>query len=175
MEGKVKVLDWKITVSFLFSMTMSAFGVLPKPNLIILKICLIWVVERSIFWKECNQDAIWVWVSVCILTDLVQFSHSVVSDSLRTHGSQHARPACPSPAPGVYPNSCPLTRWCHPTISPVVPFSSCPQTFPASGSFPMSQLFAWGGQSIGVSASTILPMNTQVLWARETLTLAAIV
>ena len=93
----------------------------------------------------------------------VQFSHSVVSDSLQPHGLQHARPPCPSPAPRVYPNSCPLSRWCHPTTSSsVIPFSSHLQSFPASGSFPMSQLFASGGQSIGVSASTsVLPMNTQ--------------
>ena len=93
----------------------------------------------------------------------VQFSRSVVSDSLRPHEPQHARPPCPSPTPGVYPNSCPLNRWCHPTISSsVVPFSSCPQSLPASGSFQMSQLFASGGQNIGVSASTsVLPMNTQ--------------
>ena len=86
-----------------------------------------------------------------------------MSDSLQPHESQHARPPCPSPTPGVHPNSCPLSRWCHPTISSsVIPFSSCPQSFPASGSFPMSQLFAWCGQSIGVSASTsVLPMNTQ--------------
>ena len=77
--------------------------------------------------------------------------------------TQHARPPCPSPTPGVLANSCPLSRWCHPAISSsVVPFSSCPQSLPASGSFPMSQLFAWGGQSIGVSASaSVLPMNTQ--------------
>ena len=93
----------------------------------------------------------------------VQFSCSVVSDSLRPHESQHARPPCPSPAPGDYSNSCPSSRWCHPAISSsVIPFSSCPQSLPASGSFPMSQLFAWGGQSIGVSALTsVLPMNTQ--------------
>ena len=93
----------------------------------------------------------------------VQFSHSIVSDSLWPHESQHARPPCPSPTPGVYPNSCPLSRWCHLTISSsVIPFSSCPQSFPASGSFQMSQLFASGGQSIGVSASTsVFPMNTQ--------------
>ena len=92
-----------------------------------------------------------------------QFSHWVVSDSLRPHESQHARPLCPSPTPWVYPNSCPLSRWCHPAIlSSVVPFSSCPQSLPASGSFPMSQLFTWGGQSIGISASaSVLPMNTQ--------------
>ena len=93
----------------------------------------------------------------------VQFSRSVMSDSLRPHESQLARTPCPSPTPGVYSNSCPSSWWCHPTISPsVVPFSSCPQSLPASGSFPMSQLFAWGGQSTGVSASTsVLPMNTQ--------------
>ena len=91
----------------------------------------------------------------------VQFSHSVVSDSLRPHGLQHTRLPCPSPTPGVYSNSCPLSWWCHPPISSsVVPLSSCPQSFPASGSFQMSQLFASGGQSIGVSASTsVLPMN----------------
>ena len=83
--------------------------------------------------------------------------------TLRPHESQHARPPCPSPTPRVYPNSCPLSRWCHPTISSsVVPFSSCPQSFPASGSLLMTQLFTWGGQSTGVSASTsVLPMNTQ--------------
>ena len=93
----------------------------------------------------------------------VQFSYSVVSDSLRPHELQHARPPCPSPTPGVHPNPRPLSWWCHPTISSsVIPFSSCPQSFPASGSFPVSQLFASGGQSIGVSASTsVLPMNTQ--------------
>ena len=77
------------------------------------------------------------------------FSHSVMSDSLQPHEPQHARPPCPSPTPGVYPNSCPLCQWCHPTISSsVAPFSSCPQSLPASGSFQMSQLFASGGQSI---------------------------
>ena len=93
----------------------------------------------------------------------VQFSRSLMSDSLRPHELQHARPPCPSPAPRVYSNSCPLSRWCHPTISSsIVPFSSCPQSLPASGSFPRSQLFAWGDQSIGVSASaSVLPMNTQ--------------
>ena len=93
----------------------------------------------------------------------VQFSHSVVSDSLRPHESQHARLPCPSQTPGVYSNPCPLSWWCHPAVSSSVdPFSSCPQSFPASGSFPMSQFFAWGDQSIGVSASaSVLPMNTQ--------------
>ena len=93
----------------------------------------------------------------------VQFSCSVVSNSLWPHESQHARPPCPSPTPGVYPNSCLLSRWCHPTISSsVIPFSSCPQSSPAPGSSQMSQLFASDGQSIGVSASTsVFPMNTQ--------------
>ena len=93
----------------------------------------------------------------------VQFCCSVVSDSLQPHELQHARPLCPSPTPGVHPNSCPSTWWCHPAISSsVVPFSSCPQSLPTSGSFPMSQLFPWGGQNIGVSASaSVLPMNTQ--------------
>ena len=92
----------------------------------------------------------------------VQFSRSVVSDSLWSHEPQHTRLPCPSPT-GVYLNPCPLSRWCHPTVSSsVVPFSSYPQSFPESGSFQMSQLFASGGQSIGVSASaSVLPMNTQ--------------
>jgi len=93
----------------------------------------------------------------------VQFSCSVVSDSLRPHGLQHARPPCPSPTPGTYSNSCPLSQWCHPTISSsVIPFSSCLQSFPSSGSFPINQFFASGGQSIGASASaSVLPMNIQ--------------
>ena len=92
----------------------------------------------------------------------VQFSCPVVSDSLRPHELQHARPPCPSPT-AVHPNSCPSSRWCHPAIScSVVPFSSCLQSLPASGSFLMSQLFAWGGESIGVSAlASVLPKNTQ--------------
>ena len=105
---------------------------------------------------------------VCVLKTValwwsVQFSRSAVSDSLRPHELQHARLSCSSPTPGVYPNPCPLSRWCHPTISSsIVPFSSCPQSFPASGYFQMSQLFASGGQSIGVSASTsVLPVNIQ--------------
>ena len=92
----------------------------------------------------------------------IQFSRSVMSDSLQSHGLQHTRPPCPSPTLRVYSNSCPLSRWCHPTISSsVVPFS-CLQSFPASGSFQMSQFFASGGQSIGVSASaSVLPMSAQ--------------
>ena len=99
----------------------------------------------------------------CTHLSSVHFSHSVVSDCFRPHGRQHARPPCPSPTLGVYSNSCPLSQWCHPTISSyVVPFSSCPQSFPASGSFPVSQFFASGNQIIGVSASaSVLPMNIQ--------------
>ena len=94
---------------------------------------------------------------------LLQFSRSVMTNSLRPHELQHTRPPCPSPTPGVHPNSCPSSRWCHPAISSsVVPFSSCPQSLPASESFPMSQLFAWSVQSIGVSAlASVLPKNTQ--------------
>ena len=93
----------------------------------------------------------------------VQVSHSVLSNSLRPHESQHTRPPYPSPTPRVHSNSCPSSRWCHPVISSsIVPFSSCPQYLPASESFPKSQLFAWGGQSVGVSAlASVLPMNTQ--------------
>ena len=92
-----------------------------------------------------------------------QFSHSVMSDSLWPHGLQHARPLCPSPTPGVYSNLCPLSQWCHPTISSsFIPFSSHLLSFPAPGSFPVSQFFASGGQSIGVSASaSVFPMNIQ--------------
>ena len=109
-----------------------------------------------------------LWEVLCLFENTLkvssfQFSCSVVSDSLWPHEPQHARPHCPSPTPRVYPNPCPLSRWCHPTISSsVVPFSSCPQSFPTSGSFKISQLFAAGSQSIGVSASaSVLPMNIQ--------------
>ena len=95
--------------------------------------------------------------------NLVQFSCSIVSDSLQPHESQHTRPPCPSPTPGVYPNSCPSSRWHHPAISSsVVLFSFCPQSLPASRSFPISQIFTWGGQSIGASASvSVFPVNSQ--------------
>ena len=99
----------------------------------------------------------------CKASQSVQFSHSVVSDSLQPHGLQHTRTPCPSPTHGFYSNSCPLSPWCHPAISTsVIPFSSCLQSFPASGSFQMSQLFTSGGQRIGVLASaSVLPMNTK--------------
>ena len=102
------------------------------------------------------------------MTSSAQFSHSVVSDSLWPHEPQHTRPPCPSPTPRVYPNPCPLSQWCHPAISSSgIPFSSCPQSLPASKSFPMSQLFACGGRRIRVSASaSVLPMNTGLIFFR---------
>ena len=127
---------------------------------------------RYLYRREtCVQDSCWymaktitiLWSNYLpIKINSVQFSCSVLTDSLWPHEPQHTRPLCPSPTPGVHPNPCPLSGWCHPTISSsVVPFSSCPQSFPASGSFPMSHLFASGGQSTGVSASTsVLPMNS---------------
>ena len=109
--------------------------------------------------KTMSETSIWIQVLLCNH----QFSHSVVSNSLRPHGLQNARLPCPSPTPGACSDSCPLSQWCHPTISSsVIPFFSCLQSFPASGSFQMSQLFASGAQSIGVSASaSVLPMNIQ--------------
>ena len=95
-----------------------------------------------------------------------RFSCSVVSDSSGPHESQHTRPPCPSPTPGVHSDSRPLRQWCHPAVlSSVIPFSSCPQSLPASESFPMSQLFAWGGQSTGVSASASLPPKKTQGWS----------
>ena len=112
--------------------------------------------DLSSMWRGCRETGKLVYSSV-------QFTCSLVSNSLRPHEPQHARLLCPSPTPRVYSNSCPLSQWCHPTISfSVIPFSSCPQSFPASGSLQMSQLFTSGGRSIGVSASaSVLPMNTQ--------------
>ena len=111
---------------------------------------------QPVAWEvdSCAVKVTWMWEGS------VQFSRSVVSHSLRPHGLQHARFPCPSPTPGIY--SCPSSQWCHPTISSSVPFSSCLQSFPASGCFKVSQFFTSGGQSIGVSASTsVLPMNIQ--------------
>ena len=104
----------------------------------------------------------WMW-QICRPKPTVQFSRSVMSDSLRPYELQHARPPCPSPTPGVHSDSRPLSQWCHPAISSsVVPFPSCPQSLPASESFPMSQLFSWGGQSTGVSAlASFLPKKSQ--------------
>ena len=106
--------------------------------------------------KDCHKTFICRKYSICS----VQFSCSIVSDSLRPHGLQHTRPPCPSPTPGVHSNSCPLSQWCHPTISSsFIPFSSCPQSFSASGSFPMSQSFTSGGQSIGSFSFNLSPSN----------------
>ena len=122
-------------------------------------------------WLIRKNNEVWITLPCNFLIVIwysVQFSRSVVSDSLRPHELQHVRPSCPSPTPGVHSNSCPSSRWCHPAISSsVVPFSSCPQSLPASESFPMSQLFAWGSQSTGVSAlAPFLPKNTQG-WSLE--------
>ena len=115
--------------------------------------------EEQVFSRVPVHLALLLFSRFCSL----QLSHSVVSDSLRPRELQHTRPPCPTPTPVVYSNSCPSSQWHHPAISSsVVPFSSCPQSLPASASFPMSQLFTWGGQSIGASASaSVLPMNTQ--------------
>ena len=116
------------------------------------------IVEQILQWSKLHRI-----LGFSVHVSSVQFSHSVVSDSLRHHGLQHARPPCSPTTPGVYSNSCPWSWWCHLTISSsVIPFSSCLQSFPASGSFQMSQFFASGGQSIGTSALTsVLPMNNQ--------------
>ena len=137
-RNKAETLGWRSTFH-------PRYQIERLPFMLLVKISLGWTSRSSSFLSS------------------VQFSRSVVSDSLRPHESQHARPPCPSPIPGVHSNSCSLSRWCHPVISSsVVPFSSCPKTRPASGSFPVSQLFAWGGQSIAVSAlASVLPMNTQ--------------
>ena len=120
-------------------------------------------IHPFISWWTLGCFYFWVIMNDASVNISVQFSHSVVSDSLRPHGLQHARLPCPSLTPRVYSNSCPLSQWCHPIISSsVIPFSSRLQFFTASGSFQMSQLFASGDQSIGVSASTsVLPMNIQ--------------
>ena len=127
---------------------------------------LIYVENRRFAWACKNIKIIWD-ISLDVKKEMrensIQLSRSVMSNSLQPHEPQHARPSCPSPTPGVYPNPCALSWWCHPTIpSSVIPFSFCPQSFPASGSFQMNQLFPSGSQSIGVSASaSVLPMNTQ--------------
>ena len=123
-----------------------------------------WRSPKSKGWKwKCKGNILKSFWFLQAIRSSVQFCRSVMSYSLPPHRLQHARPPCPSPTPGVYSNSCPLSRWCHPTISSsVVPFSSCLQSFPASGAFPMSQFFTSGGQSIGVSVSaSVHPINIQ--------------
>ena len=131
----------------------------------------IWYIYKMEYYSAIKKYEIMPFAATCMDPEMiilsekssVQFSCSVLSDSFRPHEPQNSRPPCPSLIPRVHPNPCPLSRWCLPTIlSSVIPFSSCPQSFPASGSFPRSQLFPSGGQSIRVSASTsVLPMNTQ--------------
>ena len=142
------ITEW---ICYMFTYISSLLGLPLTPSLV----PPLWVITEH--WAEPLVQ------NSSFLLSSVQFNRLVVSDSLRPHGPQHPRPPCPSPTPGVYSNSCPLSQWCHPTISSsVVPFSSCPQSFPASGSFLMSQLFTSGGQRIGVSASTsVFPMNIQ--------------
>ena len=135
------------------------------PILLLSSISLHWSLRKAllsflaILWNSAFK---WVYLSFSPLL-FNHFSRSIVSNSLRPHESQHARSPCPSPTPGVHKNSCPSSQWCHPAIScSIIPFSSCPQSLPASQSFPMSQLFTWGDQSTGVSVSApALPMNTQ--------------
>ena len=122
--------------------------------------CLCTFVKKSL---DCKYKGLFLNSHSYSIDFSVQFSHSVMSDSLQPHESLHTRRPCLSPTPGVHPNSCPSNLWCHPAISSLSSlFSSCPKSLPVSRSFPMSQLFAWGGQSIGVSASaSVLPMSTQ--------------
>ena len=129
---------------------------LPTPH-----IPLLWVFSVSNFLLWITSYSVSCFQSVS--QSVSQFSRSVVYNSLWPHESEHARPPCPSPTPGVHSDSCPSSPWCHLAISSsVVPFSSCPQSLPASESFPMSQLFTWGGQSTGVSASaSFLPKKSQ--------------
>jgi len=132
---------------------------IPTEKLNAPRLCLL-----SIGCSDPLPDLGWAYFSFLIyLFNSVQFSHSVLSNSLQPHELQHARPPCPSPTPRVHSDSRPLSQWCHPAISSsVIPFSSCPQPLPASEYFPMSQLFAWGGQSTGVSAlASFLPKKSQ--------------
>ena len=129
-------------------------SVLVKPNCSAVQFCFLFALISS----GCHIK----WLQTLWLTS-VQFSRLDASNSLQPRGLQHTRPPCPSPTPRIYSNSCPLSRWCHPNISSsVIPFSSCLQSFPASGAFHMNQFFTWGGQSIWVSASaSVLAMNIQ--------------
>ena len=145
------------------------FQIVQRKKVFFVSIGSVWIAYSSKKEKNAYQHGtFWGWRfnTVTLLhyysIGSVQFSRSVISDSLRPHESQHTRPPCPSPTPGVHSNSGPSSQWCHPAISSsVIPFSSCPQSLPASESFQMSQLFTWGGQSTGISASaSVLPVNT---------------
>ena len=146
----------------------ASFHVFVSHMCVSLKKCLFstlahFLIESFIFLVLSCMSCLYIFKINSLSVASVHFSRSVISDSMRPHEPQQARPPYPPPNPRVYPNSCPLCQWCHPTISfSVGPFSSCPHFYQASGSFPMSQLFASGGQSIGVSTSTsVLPMNSQ--------------
>ena len=170
ISWRLSLRELKINPTLTQNISIEAHSVFTKPAfeidvwiiLFLLKcltfVFLLWVQNNSMIPKSIKISKIW-WLSFWYLL----LSHSVMSNSLRPHGLQHARLPCPSPTPGACSNSCPLSWWCHPTTSSsVTPFSSCPQSFPASGSFPMSQLFASGAQSTGASASaSALPMNIQ--------------
>ena len=144
---------------------------------LLIKQCLTKECSIKFWWMNSkilkDSSKCWTWADKklhkwvrCAAFSSVQSSHSVVSDSLWPHEPQHARPPCPSPSPGVHSDSCPSSQWCHPTISSsVIPFSSCPQSLPASKSFPMSQLFTWGGQSTGVSALASFPPKKTQSWS----------
>ena len=165
--GWVFQICWHIECSTLtassFRILNNSAGILSSP----LALFVVMLTKAHLTSNSKMSSSRWVttpsWLSRSLRLFLYQFNHSAMSDSLWPHGLQHSRPPCPSPTPRVYSDSCPLSRWCHSTISSsVVPFSSRLQSFPASGSFPVSQLFTSGGPSIGVSASaSVLPMNTQ--------------
>ena len=149
----------KATSPILFDiLQLSVWIIPPQSSFLFWFYYLLWLLFTSLILPVQN-----LWKILLLFSLSLQFSLSVMSDSLRPHEPQHTRPSCPSPTPRVHPNPWPLSWWCHQTISSsVVPFTSCPQSFSASGSFQMSQLFASGGQTIGVSASTSVPlMNTQ--------------
>ena len=171
MSALQNVAQWG-SIAFTISFTSSTLGSWSDLRLGEKVIPSAITLSKNIFRREIwDGGVVWTYTFLKV-TDLctpillvacsVQFSRSVMSDSLQPHESQHAKPPCPSPAPRVYSNSCPSSRWCHPAISSSVVPCSCPQSLPASGSFPMSQLFAWGGQSTGVLASaSVLPVNSQ--------------
>ena len=147
----------------LFPVSINAHSILPVVHtkfLDVTSLCFIPIPNLSgnpvVLFSKYRQNLVNSFLKHSTEYSSLQFSRSVLSNSLWAHESQHARPPCPSPTPGVHSNSCPLSRWCHPAISSsVIPFSSCRQSLPASGSFQMSHLFASGGQSIAVSTSTM--------------------